>query len=83
MGAVLAAVSPAVVVPRMVSMMESGIGTNKSIPHMIMAGASCDDIFVIVLFKRNRTAIRCIPHIKLDLRVFRLYIAVVYPYFFY
>ena len=50
MGAVLAAVSPAVVVPRMVSMMESGIGTNKSIPQMIMAGASCDDIFVIVLF---------------------------------
>ena len=50
MGAVLAAVSPAVVVPRMVSMMENGIGTNKSIPQMIMAGASCDDIFVIVLF---------------------------------
>ena len=41
MGAVLAAVSPAVVVPRMVSMMENGIGTNKSIPQMIMAGASC------------------------------------------
>ena len=50
MGAVLAAVSPAVVVPRMVSMMENGVETNKSIPQMIMAGASCDDIFVIVLF---------------------------------
>ena len=50
MGAVLGAVSPAVVVPRMVQLMESGYGTKKSIPQMIMAGASCDDIFVIVLF---------------------------------
>ncbi|HIT78840.1 MAG TPA: cation:proton antiporter [Candidatus Faecivivens stercorigallinarum] len=50
MGAVLAAVSPAVVVPRMVQLMESRYGTGKSIPQMIMAGASCDDIFVIVLF---------------------------------
>ena len=50
MGAVLAAVSPAVVVPRMVKLMESGYGTKKSIPQMILAGASCDDIFVIVLF---------------------------------
>ena len=50
MGAVLAAVSPAVVVPRMVKLMESGFGTKKSIPQMILAGASCDDIFVIVLF---------------------------------
>ena len=50
MGAVLAAVSPAVVVPRMVQLMETGYGTGKSIPQMIMAGASCDDIFVIVLF---------------------------------
>lgn len=50
MGAVLAAVSPAVVVPRMVQLMETKYGTNKSIPQMIMAGASCDDIFVIVLF---------------------------------
>ena len=50
MGAVLAAVSPAVVVPRMVQLMETGYGTKKSIPQMIMAGASCDDIFVIVLF---------------------------------
>ena len=50
MGAVLAAVSPAVVVPRMVQLMEQGYGTEKSIPQMILAGASCDDIFVIVLF---------------------------------
>lgn len=50
MGAVLGAVSPAVVIPRMVQLMENGYGTKKSIPQMIMAGASCDDIFVIVLF---------------------------------
>ena len=50
LGAVLGAVSPAVVVPRMVQLMESGHGTDKSIPQMILAGASCDDIFVIVLF---------------------------------
>ncbi len=50
MGAVLGAVSPAVVVPRMVSMMEKKYGTKKAIPQMILAGASCDDIFVIVLF---------------------------------
>ena len=50
MGAVLAAVSPAVVVPRMVQFIEKGRGTEKGIPQMIMAGASCDDIFVIVLF---------------------------------
>ena len=50
MGAVLAAVSPAVVVPRMVQLMESVYGTGKSIPQMVLAGASCDDIFVIVLF---------------------------------
>lgn len=50
MGAVLAAVSPAVVVPRMVSLMEKKYGTDKAIPQMILAGASCDDIFVIVLF---------------------------------
>lgn len=50
MGAVMGAVSPAVVVPRMVQLMDSGYGTAKSIPQMIMAGASCDDIFVVVLF---------------------------------
>lgn len=50
MGAVLGAVSPAVVVPRMVQLMDAKYGTDKSIPQLIMAGASCDDIFVIVLF---------------------------------
>ena len=50
MGSVLAAVSPAVVVPRMVKLMDTGYGTEQSIPQLIMAGASCDDIFVIVLF---------------------------------
>ena len=47
MGSVLAAVSPAVVVPRMVQLMENKYGTEKAIPQMIMAGASCDDIFVL------------------------------------
>lgn len=50
MGAVLSAVSPAVVVPRMVGLIEEKKGTKKGIPQMILAGASCDDIFVIVLF---------------------------------
>ena len=50
MGSVLAAVSPAVVVPRMVQLMEEKYGTKQSIPQMIMAGASCDDVYVIVLF---------------------------------
>lgn len=71
MGAVLSAVSPAVVVPRMVSLIEEKRGTAKSIPQMILAGASCDDIFVIVLFstfvtmaqggKFNITALLDIP----------------------
>ena len=50
MGTVIAAVSPAVVVPRMLNLMESGYGRNKNIPQIIMAGASVDDVFVIVLF---------------------------------
>lgn len=50
MGTVLAAVSPAVIVPRMLKLMEDGYGKKNSIPQMIMAGASVDDIFVIVLF---------------------------------
>ena len=50
MGAVLSAVSPAVVIPRMIQLIETKYGTDKSIPQLIMAGASCDDIFVIVLF---------------------------------
>lgn len=50
MGAVLAAVSPAVIVPRMLKMMESGYGKEKNIPQLILAGASVDDVYVIVLF---------------------------------
>ncbi|HIZ52573.1 MAG TPA: cation:proton antiporter [Candidatus Enterococcus avicola] len=50
LGTVIAAVSPAVIVPRMLKLMEEGYGTNKSIPQMILAGASVDDVFVIVLF---------------------------------
>lgn len=50
MGSVLAAVSPAVVVPRMVKLMEEGYGTKKGIPQLILAGASVDDVYVIVLF---------------------------------
>src|SRR5699024_8236772 len=50
MGAVLGAVSPAVVVPRMVNLLEKGYGTKEGIPQMILAGSSMDDIFVIVLF---------------------------------
>ena len=50
MGAVLAAVSPAVVVPRMVKLMEEGYGTREGIPQLILAGASVDDVYVIVLF---------------------------------
>lgn len=50
MGAVLAAVSPAVVVPRMVRLMDEGYGTKEGIPQLILAGASVDDVYVIVLF---------------------------------
>ncbi len=49
-GAVVAAVSPAVIVPKMLKLMEEGRGTDKGIPQMIMAGGSVDDVFVIVLF---------------------------------
>ncbi len=50
LGAVLAAVSPAVVVPRMVKLMDEGYGTKEGIPQLILAGASVDDVYVIVLF---------------------------------
>lgn len=50
MGAVVAAVSPAVIVPRMIRLMDEGWGAEKSIPQLILAGASVDDVFVIVLF---------------------------------
>ena len=50
MGSVLAAVSPAVVVPRMVKLMDEGYGVKEGIPQLILAGASVDDVYVIVLF---------------------------------
>ena len=50
MGAVMSAVSPAVIVPRMLKLIDEKVGTKKGIPQLIMAGASVDDIFVIVLF---------------------------------
>ncbi|HCX64066.1 MAG TPA: potassium transporter, partial [Eubacteriaceae bacterium] len=48
--AILAAVSPAVIVPRMIQLLDTGHGQKKRIPHMILAGSSVDDVFVIVLF---------------------------------
>lgn len=50
MGAVVGAVSPAVIVPKMIKLMDEGWGTDKSIPQLVLAGASVDDVFVIVLF---------------------------------
>ena len=50
MGTVVGAVSPAVIVPKMLKLMEENYGTGKSIPQLILAGASVDDVFVIVLF---------------------------------
>ncbi|MCI5453102.1 cation:proton antiporter [bacterium] len=50
LGSVLAAVSPAVVVPRMIRLMEKGYGKGHGVPELVMAGSSCDDVFVIVLF---------------------------------
>lgn len=50
MGSVVAAVSPAVIVPKMIKLIDEGYGTGKSIPQLILAGASVDDVFVIVLF---------------------------------
>ena len=49
-GSVIAAVSPAVIVPRMIRLIEEGYGKNKSIPQLILAGATVDDVFVIVVF---------------------------------
>lgn len=53
MGCVVAAVSPAVIVPKMLQLMSEKYGTDKSIPQMILAGASVDDVFVIVLFSMS------------------------------
>ncbi|MCQ2451638.1 MAG: cation:proton antiporter [Oscillospiraceae bacterium] len=74
MGAVLGAVSPAVVVPRMVQLMEKKYGTNKSIPQLILAGASLDDVFVIVLFStflnlEQGTGVRAMDFIGIPLSI--------------
>lgn len=50
LGTIIAAVSPAVVVPKMLGLMQKGYGVKKSIPQMVLAGASVDDVYVIVLF---------------------------------
>ena len=50
MGSVIAAVSPAVIVPRMIRALEQGYGSEKRIPQLILAGASADDVFVIIIF---------------------------------
>lgn len=50
LGSIIAAVSPAVVVPRMIILIDEKLGTDKQIPEMILSGASLDDVFVIVLF---------------------------------
>ena len=49
-GSVIAAVSPAVIVPRMIKLMDEGYGNSKCIPQLILASASLDDVFVIVIF---------------------------------
>ena len=55
MGTVVGAVSPAVIVPKMLNLIENGYGKDKSIPQLILAGASVDDVFVIVLFCISRS----------------------------
>ncbi len=50
MGAIIAAVSPAVIVPKMIKLIDEGYGKENSIPQLILAGASVDDVFVIVMF---------------------------------
>ena len=50
MGAIVAAVSPAVVVPRMIKLMEQGYGKHKKVPQMILAAASIDDVYAIIIF---------------------------------
>lgn len=67
LGSVLAAVSPAIVVPRMINLIENGYGTKKSIPQLILAGSSLDDIFVITLFS---VALSLVSNTKLTYSLF-------------
>ena len=74
MGAVVAAVSPAVVVPKMLKLMEEGYGISHSIPQLILAGASVDDVFVIVVFtaftglaQGNRVSVKSFVNIPISI----------------
>ena len=74
MGTVVGAVSPAVIVPKMLKLMDEGYGIQHSIPQLILAGASVDDVFVIVLFtaftglaQRNRISIRSFVNIPISI----------------
>ena len=58
LGSVIAAVSPAVIVPKMLTLMEEGYGKKKAIPQMVLAGASVDDVFVLVLFTAFSTLVK-------------------------
>ena len=92
MGAVLAAVSPAVVVPRMVKLMDEGYGVKEGIPQLILAGASVDDVYVIVLFSTfmgmmQGTGASVIRFINIPISIFLgiaigLGIGVLFAYFF-
>lgn len=67
LGSVLAAVSPAVVVPRMIKLKEEGYGKEHSVPDLIMAGSSLDDIYVIVLFYAFKSLVASSEFSPLDL----------------
>lgn len=74
MGTVVGAVSPAVIVPKMLKLMDEGYGIQHSIPQLILAGASVDDVFVIVLFtaftglaQGNRISIRSFVNIPISI----------------
>ena len=92
MGAVLAAVSPAVVVPRMVKLMDEGYGVNEGIPQLILAGASVDDVYVIVLFSTfvgmmQGEGASILKFVNIPISIFLgiaigLLIGVLLPYFF-
>lgn len=92
LGTILAAVSPAVVVPRMIKLTESRIGTDKAIPQMVMAGASADDVFVIVIFSSlialstsgsiNGWAIASIPLSMITGVSFGVLLGIAFVYFF-
>lgn len=58
LGSVLAAVSPAIIIPKMLKLIDEGYGTNKKIPHMILAGATMDDVFVVVIFSSILTMLQ-------------------------